>query len=118
MDSLARSHSQAQAIAEDVLRTIYGDDYKGCTVSPDQIAAIIQSGLQRSQGSEGELMGLYEKVIEAIDLLSKPPEISKVTDPAELRVLLSERLDAIHTVTQKTRDTAARAANRTHSNQD
>jgi hypothetical protein len=115
MDSAARSQSQAQAIAEDVLRTIYGDDYKGCTASPDQIAAIIQTGLQRHQGSEGELLGLYEKVIEAVDLLSKPPEISKITDPAELRVLLSERLDAIHTVTQKTRNTATRAGNRTSS---
>jgi len=118
MDSTERVQSQAQAIAEEVLRTIYGDDYKGCTVSPHQIAAIIQNGLERHQGSEGELMGLYEKVIEAVDLLSKPPEISKVTDPAELRVLLSERLDAIHTVTQKTRATAARTSKRTHSTED
>ena len=113
MDSSERSKSQAQTIAEEVLRSIYGDDYKGCTVSPDQIAAVILGGLARHQGREGELLELYEKVIEAVDLLSKPPEAGKIADPAELRVLLSERLDAIHTVTQKTRDTAARAARST-----
>jgi hypothetical protein len=117
MDSSARSQSQSQAIAEEVLRAIYGDDYKGCTVSPDQIAAIIQNGVRRHQAGERELLELYEKVIEAVDLLSKPPEISKVADPAELRVLLSERLDAIHTVTQKTRDTATRVAKSSQSSE-
>ena len=109
MDSNDRSQSHAQAAAEEILRTIYGDDYKGCTVSLDQITAIIHSGWQQNRNRESELLELYEKVIEAIDLLSKPPEVSKITDPAELRVLLSERLDAIRTVTQKTRVTAARA---------
>src|SRR5437868_15210928 len=98
MDSAAKSQSAAHAATEEILQKLFGDDYKGCTVNPDEIAAIILNGWQQQRGREFELLDLYEKVIEAVDLLSKPPEISKITDPAELRVLLSERLDAIHTV--------------------
>jgi hypothetical protein len=95
-------------IAEQILREIYGDDYQGCTINPDQIAAIIERGFQRQQQESSELASLYEKVVEAIDLLSTPPDAAKLTDPAELSRLLSERLDAIHVVTEKTRKTAAR----------
>jgi hypothetical protein len=53
-------------------------------------------------------LDLYDKVVEAIELLSTPPEAGKVTDPAELEKIISERLDAIRTVTTKTRETVAR----------
>ena len=94
-------------LAEEVLRAIYGDDYRGCQVSPDQIAAVIQKGLQQRQSQANDLLELYEKVIEAVDLLSTPPDAAKVTDPDQLRKLLGERLDGIHAVTTKTRQTAA-----------
>ena len=97
----------ASFLAEEVLRTIYGDDYQGCKVNPDQIAAIIQKGLQQYQTQVDDLLDLYEKVVEAVDLLSTPPDPSKVTDPEQLRKLLGERLDGIHAVTTKTIQTTA-----------
>ena len=48
---------------------------------------------------------MYEKLVEAIDLLSTPPASDKVPGPYELRSLLGERLDAIHTLAQKTKKT-------------
>ena len=107
MSTDAESEKLALLLAEEVLRTIYGDDYRGCTVTPDQIAAVIQKGIQQHQAQVGELLDLYEKVVEAVDLLSTPPDISKVTDPNQLRVLLGERLDGIHAVTTRTRQTTA-----------
>jgi hypothetical protein len=97
----------AAFLAEEILRTIYGDDYRGCTVSPDQIAAVIQKGLQQRHSQADDLLELYEKVVEAVDLLSTPPDVSKVNDPEQLRSLLSERLDGIHAVTTKTIHTTA-----------
>ena len=97
----------AAFLAEQILRTIYGDDYQGCTVNPDAIATVIQKGLTDRQSRADDLLELYEKVIEAVDLLSTPPDVSKVTDPEQLRSLLSERLDGIHAVTAKTIQTTA-----------
>jgi hypothetical protein len=97
----------ASFLAEEILRTIYGDDYRGCAVSPDQIATLIQKGLQQRQSQKDDLLDLYEKVIEAIDLLSTPPDATKVQNPDQLRTLLGERLDGIHAVTTKTIQTSA-----------
>jgi hypothetical protein len=93
--------------AEDVLRAIYGDDLKGCAVTLDSIAAIIDRGLQQTAARNGEWLELYEKVVEAMHILSTPPDKAKVTDPAELQGLLTQRLDAIHSVTTKTIQTLA-----------
>jgi len=93
--------------AEDVLRAIYGDDLKGCTVTLDSIAAIIDRGLQQTAARNGEWLELYEKVVEAMHILSTPPDKAKVTDPTELQALLTQRLDAIHAVTTKTIQTLA-----------
>src|SRR5438105_107784 len=89
-------------LAEEILRVLYGDDFKGCTVHPDQIAAVINAGLKPLQMQTNQLMELYEKVVEAIDLLSTPPDPAKVGTPEQLRALLTERLDTIHSVTTKT----------------
>lgn len=97
----------AMSIAEEVLRTIYGDDYKGCTVSPSAVGTVIQNGLRTYATGHQDLIGLYEKVVEAVHLLSTPPDVSKVSDPNELRTLLSQRLDGIHAVTSKTIQTTA-----------
>jgi hypothetical protein len=107
MSTDAEPDKLASFLAEEILRTIYGDDYRGCTVSPDQIAAVIQKGLQQRQTQTNDLLELYEKVVEAVDLLSTPPDSSKVTDPDKLRALLGERLDGIHAVTTKTIRTTA-----------
>jgi hypothetical protein len=102
MSGNAQPDKLASFLAEEILRTIYGDDYRGCAVSPDQIATVIQNGLKQHQTQTNDLLELYEKVVEAVDLLSTPPDVSKVTDPDQLRSLLSERLDGIHTVTART----------------
>lgn len=94
-------------LAEEILRAIYGDDYRGCTVSPDQIATLIHKGLEQRKSQADDLLELYEKVVEAVDLLSTPPDVTKVTDPEQLHSLLSERLDGIHAVTAKTIQTTA-----------
>ena len=102
-------------IAEEVLRAIYGDDFIGCKVTPDQIAAVIAEGLKTEHAQTQELIELYEKVVEAIHLLSTPPENQSLNDPNELRTLLGERLDGIHAVTTKTMQTTAAAKRKTES---
>ena len=92
--------------AEEILRAIYGDDLKGCRVTLSSIAGIISGAMQRTANTE-ELLDLYDKVIEAVHLLSTPPDSSNVADSRQLERLLSERLDAIRTVTSKTRETVA-----------
>jgi hypothetical protein len=105
MSSDAQPDKLSLSMAEEVLRTIYGDDLKGCTVTLDQIAGVLRETLLRKQGPTRELLELYDKVIEAIHILSTPPEAGKVSDPNELRSLLGQRLDAIHAITKKTIET-------------
>jgi hypothetical protein len=99
----------AQAVAEEVLRTIYGDDFKGCTVSLDQIALIVQAALTRQGAKDQELLELKEKEVEARQLLSTPPEAAKKLAPTELQALLTDRLDAIRVLARKVMDTTNRA---------
>jgi hypothetical protein len=101
------SDKVALLMAEEVLRTIYGDDLKGCAVSLESIAGIMMEGLKQRESQTQGLLDLYDKVVEAMLVLSTPPDTTKVTDPKQLRSLLSERLDAIYTVAKKTRDTTA-----------
>ena len=93
--------------AEDILRTIYGDDLKGCTVTLDSIAAVIDRALKQTAARNGEWLELYEKVVEAMHILSTPPDKTKITDPNEIQPLLTQRLDAIHAITTKTIQTLA-----------
>ena len=89
-------------VAEEILRTIYGDDFKGCAVSPETIAKLIQEAATQRSAKDQGVLELYEKVVEGIHLLSTPPDPSKMTDPHVLRSLLGERLDAIHAITSQT----------------
>ena len=107
MSSNGPPENLASLLAEEVLRAIYGDDYRGCTVNPEQIAEVIRKALQKHQAQTQDLLELYEKVVEAVDLLSTPPDVSKISDPDQLRSLLGERLDGIHAVTTKTIQTTA-----------
>jgi hypothetical protein len=102
MSSQEQPDPLAFMTAEDVLRAIYGDDLTGCIVSLDSIAQIIDGSLKQTAARNGEWLELYEKVVEAMHLLSTPPDKTKVTEPTELQSLLSQRLDAINAITTKT----------------
>jgi hypothetical protein len=117
MDSNAQPGQLGSAVAEEILRTIYGDDFKGCTIRPERIAEIVSAAIRQQHAPTQEILELYEKVVEAVHLLSTPPVSEKVTDPNKLRALLSERLDAIHVVTAKTTETITRAKARQAGNE-
>ena len=107
MSAEARSNSLALNTAEEVLRTIYGDDFTGCTASLDRIAAIVQTALEHEAAQQRALLDLYEQLVEALHRVSTPPDANQVSGADELRTLLSERLDAIHALTTKTLQTTA-----------
>ena len=109
MSSKSESGRLAQAAAEEILRTIYGDDFAGCTVSLDQIALIIQAALTRQGSRDQELLELHEKATEAMQLLATPPEAAKQLGAGELQALLSDRLDAVRALAGKVLDTSKRA---------
>ncbi len=92
----------AMAAAEEVLQHIYGDDLHGCTVSMESIGAIIESALRRRSADDAVLLELYEKLVEAVQLLSTPPKKESVTEADELRTLLGERLDTIRDLIART----------------
>jgi len=94
-------------IAEEILRRIFGDDFEGCTVSLDEIASMIQTGADQRGVPQKELLEMYDKAIEALHLLTKPPSAADVTDIAQLNALLSERLDAVQKLTKKVMETTA-----------
>src|SRR5262245_28586495 len=97
----------ATTVAEEILRRIYGDDLIGCKVSLQEIAAIVELGLKQQR----ELLEMYDKAIEAVNLLSTPPKTKEIPSPDELRSMLSDRLDAIRELTRKVMDTTARLQN-------
>jgi hypothetical protein len=107
MSTPAQPEPLAFVTAEEILRTIYGDDLKGCAVTLDSIAIIIDRALQQTAARNGEWLELYEKVVEAVHILSTPPDQTKIADPKDLQPLLTQRLDAIHSVSTKTIQTLA-----------
>jgi hypothetical protein len=107
MSSNAQPDRMATLVAEEILRRIFGDDLQGCPVTLDEIALIVHQAAQQQNAQNQLLLDTYAQLVEAIHLLSTPPDASQVIDPANLRSLLTERLDAIHAVTTKTRNTTA-----------
>jgi hypothetical protein len=101
--------TMANAAAEEVLQAIYGDDLAGCPILPETIASVILRALAQQEEGAAEIIDLYEKAIEALHLLSTPPAITQPISPEELRALLGDRLDSIHTLTQKLIDTTTSA---------
>jgi hypothetical protein len=101
MSSDAQLQALSNAVAEEVLRTIYGDDFAGCQVSMESIASIIYDGLVGRAAADRELLGLYEKAHEALHLLATPPPDGHALAPPELQSLLGERLDTIRGLTEK-----------------
>jgi hypothetical protein len=108
MSSPPQSDPVALQLAEDVLRHIYGDDLKGCPVTLESIAPIVAKGISQQQRGANELLDLYEKLVEALHLLSNPPDAGKISDPAEWQEFLSQRLDSIHALTTKAMETTSR----------
>jgi hypothetical protein len=108
MNPTPQSDPVALQLAEDVLRQIYGEDLKGCAVSLESIASIIAKGINQQQRGAHELLDLYEKLVEALHLLSNPPETGKISDSAEWQTFLSQRLDSIHALTTKAMETTER----------
>ena len=102
MDSKEQPGVAALAAAEEILRRIYGDDFLGCTVTLQEIAAIADKIFRQQTTQNKELLELYEKVVEAVDLLSTPPKSEQLAGSGDLGSLLTERLDAIHALTRKT----------------
>jgi hypothetical protein len=100
-------HTKASLAAEEILRLIYGEDFEGCAVSLESVAAIVLEAIQWRAAQGKELLELHEKVVEAVDLLSTPPGQQSPNEPGVLLSLLGQRLDAIHTITQKLNHTAA-----------
>lgn len=98
----------ANAAAEEILRTIYGDDLNGCSVGIDAITAIVLNALKEATDEQRELLQVHEKAVEAFGLLSTPPAFAEMPTPEKLRELLSERLDRIHVLTQRLTETAAK----------
>ena len=94
----------AKAVAEEILRRIYGDDLLGCTVSLDEIAGIVEEGIKHKQ----ELIEMYEKAIEAVHLLATPPQTQEMPTPEQLRSMLGDRLDGIQKLAHKVMETTAR----------
>src|SRR5258707_5127175 len=107
MSANAQPDGPSLQVAEEILRKIYGDDFKGCTVSLESIAAIVNDAFSQRESQTHELLELYEKLVEALHLLSTPPGADKLTNANELRELLSERLDAVHALTTKTIETTS-----------
>ena len=108
MGEQAQPERLAVDTAEEILRTIYGDDLKGCNVTLDQVAGPIQRALSHNAAELRELLEVYEKVVEAIHLLSVPPENASALDANALRSLLGERLDMVNSVAKRTIDTTAK----------
>ncbi len=97
----------AQAAAEEVLRTIYGDDLEGCAGSVDNIAGVIRVALDEQANRDDTLNGVHEKGLEAILLLSTPPADGPSLTPEALRSLLGDRLDKIRDLATKIMATCA-----------
>jgi hypothetical protein len=102
-----QQQNQSNIAAEEILRLIYGDDLCGCAISLDTVAEVILKAISRTAEQDAELLELHEKVVEAIDLLSTPPAGHSAEESTSLLSLLSQRLDAIHIITQKLHTTTA-----------
>ncbi len=103
MSSDSQLHDLANAVAEEILRTIYGDDFAGCRVSLESIAAIVYDGFVGRAAADRELLELHAKGQEAIRLLATPPGGWKLRScrAGAARALLSDRLDTIRTLSRR-----------------
>jgi hypothetical protein len=94
--------ARARQAAEEVLQAIYGDDFVGCTISVDTVAAIVDSAVKDEARTAYELVDVLNKVLEAVHVLSTPPSPAEVKDSQQLQEVLGKRLDAIREISTKT----------------
>lgn len=99
MNDVTPANPLATTAAEDILRAIYGEDLLNCPTRPAAITPFIEEALAQQLNSFRRLMTIYQQVLEAVHRISTPPGSDLAIDPAELRSLLSERLDGIHELT-------------------
>jgi hypothetical protein len=95
-------------VAEELLTLLFGEDLTGCTVSLNEVAAVIQRTVEERTEQDGKLLDTYDTVVTSIHQLATPPESAKGAGPEQLRSLLGERLDAIRIITTKTLEMSAR----------
>jgi hypothetical protein len=100
MDSLPSI--PARQTAEKILQLIYGDDFAGCAISLDELAAIIDGSIKEQRAVNGEIIDAFKKVVEAVHALSTPPDPADVKDSKQLHDVLGTRLDSIREITSKT----------------
>ena len=100
MDSLPSA--PARQTAEKILQLIYGDDFAGCAVSLDELAAIVDGSIKEQRDVNGEIIDAFKKVVEAVHALSTPPDPADVKDSKQLQDVLGTRLDSIREITSKT----------------
>jgi hypothetical protein len=100
MDSLPST--PARQTAEKILQLIYGDDFAGCAVSLDELAAIVDGSIKEQRAVNGEIIDAFKKVVEAVHALSTPPDPADVKDSKQLQDVLGTRLDSIREITSKT----------------
>ena len=97
----AQYSSNAIAVAVKVLRRIYGESPSEWTVSLNEVAAIIDTGLNEDRRRQQELVEAYQQTIEAVDILSKPPLWPEQPRQQQLRSMLSDRLEAIQELARR-----------------
>lgn len=95
-------------MAAQVLRRVYGENPSEWKVSLNEIAAIIDQGLNDERREHRELVEIYQQAIEAVDLLAAPPLWPEGPQREQLRSLLSDRLEAIHRLAQQVTGTIRR----------
>lgn len=93
---------RAMEIAEKILQVIYGDDLLGCTVTLEEVAAIVEAGIKAEAHPTREVLDAFKKVVDAIHRLSTPPSREEVKDSNDLQQVLGNRLDGINEICTKT----------------
>jgi hypothetical protein len=87
-----------------VLRRIY-ERSSDLDVSANEIAAIIDQGLNDERQQQRERLKIYQEAIQAVDMLSKPPLWPEKPQRERLRSMLSDRLEAINDLARRLTDT-------------
>ena len=91
----------ANDTAEKVLVAIYGEDLHDCRASLDEIAGIIQEGMNAQAADQRALVEALIEAIRNIDLIATPPPPTAVKNIEDVASILSQRTDAIRQISAK-----------------
>ena len=106
MDMTTQPDKAALLAAEEILRVVYGEGSTPAPASVEAVAGIVRLALRQQERRSRELLQLYEKVVESVQLLSTVTDGAQVENSAELQALFNQRLEAIRVVTAKTIESA------------